>query len=106
MRGTIRGTGDKATFWVDGKQVTEKEFWEVFPPKEISGRSLSTTPVKLSDALAVHPDQVQEATEYLKKRGVPTEFVPSGEPIIKSRAHQKEILKVWGYHNKDGGYGD
>ncbi len=61
---------------------------------------------KLSDALAVHPRQVKEATESAKMHGVPTDFTRDGRPLIRSRSHQKAYLKAYGFHNKDGGYGD
>jgi hypothetical protein len=37
---------------------------------------------------------------------VPTEFLPDGRPIMRSRAHQKAYLKAYGFKNRDGGYGD
>lgn len=61
---------------------------------------------KLSDALAVHPSQVAEAVADAKKKGVPTRFEADGRPIITSRAHQKQYLKAYGFHNRDGGFGD
>lgn len=61
---------------------------------------------KLSDALAVHPTQVAEAVADAKKKGVPTSFEADGRPIITSRAHQKAYLKAYGFHNRDGGFGD
>lgn len=61
---------------------------------------------KLSDALAVHPKQVQEATERAKRHGIPTYYRPDGRPEIVSRAHQKKLLKLEGYFNRDGGYND
>lgn len=61
---------------------------------------------KLSDALGVHPDQVPEAMEHARRHGVPTDFAEDGRAVIRSRAHQKALCKVLGFHNKDGGYGD
>jgi hypothetical protein len=61
---------------------------------------------KLSEALAVHPDQVPEAVEDAKRKGVPTRFEADGRPVITSRAHQKAYLKAYGFHNRDGGFGD
>lgn len=57
-------------------------------------------------ALAVHPSQVPEAVESARRKGVPTDFTPQGRPLFTSRAHQKRYLKAYGYHNRDGGYGD
>lgn len=59
-----------------------------------------------SDALAVHPDQVQEATESARKRGVPTEYNAEGLPKLESRGHRRRLMKAYGYNDNDGGYGD
>lgn len=55
-----------------------------------------------SDALAVHPDQVKEATDHAKKCGVPTQYRPDGKPIIVSCAHQKALAKLSGFRPKRG----
>lgn len=68
--------------------------------------SLSHTPPHESEALGVHPDQVEEARESAKRRGVPTEFLPNGNPIMRSRKHQRDYLKAYGFINRDGGFGD
>lgn len=61
---------------------------------------------KLSESLAVHPLDVQAASDHAKMHGVPTRFEADGRPVITSRAHQKALLKTLGFHNKDGGFGD
>ena len=61
---------------------------------------------KLSDGLAVHPDQVPEFMAEDKKRGVPIEYHRDGRAVINSRAQQKAYLTAYGFHNRDGGYGD
>lgn len=71
-----------------------------------AGSSLCPSKVKLSDALAVHPSQVEEAREQAKKLGVPTEFAKDGRAVITSRYHQKRLVKALGMFNRDGGYGD
>lgn len=68
--------------------------------------SLSSTPVHPSDALAVHPRQVREAAARDRLHGVPTEYLTDGRPVIRSRAHQKALLRSLKMHNRDGGYGD
>ena len=59
-----------------------------------------------STAMAVHPSQLEEAAESAKRKGVPTDFAATGEPIFTSRAHQKKYITAYGYRNKDGGYED
>ncbi len=107
MTGRIRGSGAKTVYELDGKPVSKEEFFAAFPPvEEFSADALCASPPHKSDGLAVHPDQVEEATESAKRKGVPTEFLPDGRPVMRSRAHQKAYLKAYNFFNHDGGYGD
>lgn len=107
MKGVIRGN----KYFIDGREVGRAEFNRLIPDlgapttKPRAGSKCAVMP-KLSDALAVHPDQVQEAREDAIKKGVPTDFAADGRAVIRSRAHQKAYLKAYGFHNRDGGYGD
>ena len=60
----------------------------------------------LSDAMAVHPDQIQETREHAARHGVPTDFVPDGRPILLSRNHRKRYGELIGQYDRNGGYGD
>lgn len=92
---------------IDGKEVTEAEWDAAFPPRPLGdGSGLCSCPPNISDGMAVHPRQVGEAAEDARKKGVPTEFLPDGRPVFRSRAHQKAYIKAYGFYNKDGGYGD
>lgn len=107
MTGRICGN----RYYIDNLEVTKAVFDNAFPDKPLTdgdfgGLSGKSTRPKLSEALAVHPKQVEEATASAKAKGVPTEFTPDGRPVIRSRAHQKAYLKAYRYYNKDGGYGD
>ena len=98
-------------FYLDGHEVGEAEYRKRYPaPKEVGileskAKRVGIKPT-LSEALAVHPAQVAEATADAKARGVPTEFMPDGRPVMRSREHQRQYLKAYGFHNNDGGYGD
>lgn len=59
-----------------------------------------------SNALGVHPDQVDEAKEYYAQHNVPTDFTADGQCILRDRGHRKEVLRLTGMHDNDGGYGD
>ena len=59
-----------------------------------------------SEALAVMPRQVSEATELLKSRGVTTDFDTKGRPIFTSRTHRRRHCEALGVFDKNGGYGD
>ncbi len=67
---------------------------------------LSWTPPNLSESAGVHPEQVTEAMDDAKHKGVPTDFLPDGRAVFTSRKHQARYLKAYGYHNNDGGFGD
>lgn len=60
----------------------------------------------VSDAMAVAPSQIPEMLRESKARGVPTEYTKDGQPILRYREHRSEYMKSFGYHDRDGGYGD
>ena len=98
------------SYFVDGKPVSEKKFDALIKK---SGLGKPGCPMaanarypKLSKSAAVHKSQVKEAIEEARKRGVPTDYAATGEPVFTSRAHQKRFTKAHGMHNYDGGYGD
>lgn len=95
-------------YYIDGRQVTKEEFDFAFPAKPIGEMRTrySTEFNHPSDALAVHPEQIQATSEYYSKNGIPTDFMADGRPIIKNRSHQKRLLKLHGYINRDGCFGD
>jgi hypothetical protein len=107
MKGVIRGHGDKTRWYIDGQEVTEAVFLEAFPDKPIGdGSGLVGWKPIASDALAVHPSQVEEARADAIKKGVPTDFLPDGRPILRTREHRKEYMRRYGYFDKQGTYGD
>lgn len=59
-----------------------------------------------STALEVHPAQIGQATEDARKNGVPTEFTKGGRPIFTGPAHRKAYMKLYGFHDRNAGYGD
>lgn len=111
MKGRIvYGKNDQKTFFVDGKEVTEEEFHRLLPSRQSSGgvpgnSLVGWTPI-CSDALAVHPLDRQEAMDDARRKGVPTDFLPDGRPVLTSRSHRKAYLKAYGFHDRGGGYGD
>jgi hypothetical protein len=50
-----------------------------------------------SEALGCHPKQIEQQMEFLKRRGVPTEFTPDGAAVVTCPGHQKQLLKALGY---------
>ncbi len=108
MVGRIVGSGEKTRYLIDGYEVTKAAFDRQFPDQPMGDGSglLGLSKPHPSDALAVHPRQVAEAVENAKLKGVPTEFLPDGRPLMRSRQHQKEYIKAYGFYNRDGGFGD
>jgi hypothetical protein len=93
---------------LDGKEVSREEFLAVFPDKPVGcGNShLSSCWPMYSEALAVHPDQIQQANERAKRHGLDVEYVKGGIAKIGSRNDRKRLLKLEGFHDNQGGYGD
>lgn len=110
MRGVIRGHEPDTTYWMDGKQVSKEAFDLAFPRVHTEAQhaeGLMGWEPLLSDAMAVHPKQVDEAEADAKKKGVPTEFEREfGRPIFTSRAHRKAYIAAYSIHDRNGGYGD
>lgn len=112
-RGTII-YGNPVRYFVNDKEVTKDEYDAAFPSKLAdlfaSGETLaahqsSCWPMK-SEAMACHPDQIPAIMERDRKAGVPTQRDRAGRPILTSRAHRRALMRVEGYHDNNGGYGD
>ena len=107
MKGRIVGHGDNTRYYIDGKEVTRREFNLSFPDRPIgNGSGLMGWKPLHSVALGVHPAQITEAVADAKAKGVPTEFDTEGDPVFTSRRHRKEYLKAYGFRDRNGGYGD
>lgn len=101
MTGRIIGHGDKTKYMLGNREVTKEEFDQAFPDKPIgNGQGLTSFKPLASDALAVHPSQVSEATEDAKRKGVPTEFMPDGRPVFKSSRHFRDYARQYGFRHK------
>jgi hypothetical protein len=110
MKKVIKKIKGVRCYFLDGKQVTEKEFDQSVErdrPKVGNGEVIKRPrsmkrgyPIK-SVALAVHSKQVKAAQEDSVKRGVPTEFTKSGRPILRDAGHRKAYLRAYGYHDRN-----
>ncbi len=107
MKGVIKGKVGQETYWIDGRRVSKVTFDRAFPDKPIGdGTGLFGWKPLASDGAAVHPNQVKEATEDARNKGVPTDFLPDGRPIFTSRTHRKNYLRAYGMFDRGAGYGD
>ncbi len=111
MKGVIGGTSDKPVYRIDGREVTKKEFDLLFPDRPLSGGNfgghLPGNWPMMSDGLAVHPDQVAEASERNKRNGINVTYDPrDGRAILPDRNERKKLLRLEGFRDNNGGYGD
>lgn len=106
MIGVIRKVKGQRTYWVNGKEVSEKEFDRRMNAAKTSKpiarpRGMKRGyPIK-SCAMAVHSTQREEAMAHDAKLGVPTEYTPGGRPILRDAAHRKAYLKAYGFHDRN-----
>lgn len=100
---------DGPHYFIGETEVTREQFDARFPAKPLGeplpAQTVGAWPMA-SEAMGVHPSQVEEATADAKKKGVTTEFDKIGRPVFTSRAHRKAYLAAYGVHDKRGGYGD
>lgn len=113
MKGDRIVVTDKVRFYLDGQEVTEKAYRKRYPAPpddrfELNGQTGDHPgwPMVAGDSLGVHPKRRQEAIDDAAAKGVPTEFTPSGAPILRDRAHRRAYCRAYGFHDNDGGYGD
>lgn len=110
MTGRIIGHGEKTRYLLDGEEVTKEVFDLAFPDKKIADNgecSLTgwARPIK-SDAMAVHPEQIGEVIDRNRKHGLHIEYLPDGRPKLTSREQRKQLMRIEGFHDNNGGYGD
>ena len=111
MRFKMKRVKGEMKFFVDGQEVTEKEFDKAMDQQKPSVSSENGTvkrprsmkrgyPIK-SVALAVHSRQVAKMREDSVKKGVPTDYTTGGRPILRDAAHRKAYLKLYGFHDRN-----
>lgn len=109
------GSGEKERYFVDGKEVSQKEYdravdsrlQEALESREgPGGHHPSCWPMPGSNALMVHPNQLREAQERAAAAGVPTEFDQHCRPIFRDRDHRKRYCALEGIKDRSGGYSD
>ena len=105
----IESVNGVTRYFLGHKEVTEKAYRKEYPaPKKHGipgGTPLKGWPI-VSDAMKVHPKQIAEHAALCKAKGVPTETTEIGQPVFRDRSHRKKYLRAFGYHDRNGGYGD
>lgn len=106
---TIYHRNGASEHFIDGVPATQEEVDAAFPSKPIGLPLLAQTsscwPMK-SDALAVHPKQIEQVRARNKKHGLNIEYAPDGRPILQDRGMRRDLMKIEGVHDNNGGYGD
>lgn len=112
MRGSIVAHRDgSCTYLLEGRGVTQAEFEAAFPPKadflseSAMTQSASAWPM-LSEAMAVHPRQVEEATARNRKHGVAVDYTSDGRAILADRGQRRDLMRLERCHDNHGCYGD
>lgn len=97
-------------YYLDGKRVTLKKLLLRYPDAlaregitQLRSVSCSAWPI-VSDALAVHPKQVQQANDRAKRHGIKVEYQRDGRPVIPDAQNRYKLLKLEGFHDNNGGY--
>lgn len=55
-----------------------------------------------SDAMGVHPSQVDDARRESVLLGVPTDFKKNGCAIVRDQSHQRKLTKALGLRDRSG----
>ncbi len=101
-------------FEIEGQEVTEEEFYAATPARGVEmlsegkpprGHTAGAWPM-LSDALAVHPNQIDAARARNRHHGVLVDYAPDGRAILPDRGARRDLMKLEGCHDNEGGYGD
>lgn len=108
----VAGPGGTFTYYLGDREVTEEEYRAATPSKlalgeeSLAGSTKTCWPMT-SEALAVHPNQVAKANKRNKEHGVNVVYDPkTGCAVLPDRGERKRLLKLEGFHDNRGGYGD
>jgi hypothetical protein len=127
MRDGIKYHRPKLKFFLAGEEVTEEEYRAAYPlgtagrfhylngailsaeeyfavhPVEGDGGKRASSFVAFkpmtSLALKVHPSQVEEAREFARRKGVPTDYQPDGRPVITSSRQFRRLAAIQGFRH-------
>lgn len=94
---------------INGKEVTRQEFLRGAKGSgvpRITNTYRGHDPL-ISDGLGCMKSQVGEMREAIRRRGIQGVRVKdSGQLEITSRQGRKEVIRMRGFNDNDGGYGD
>ena len=95
--------GNDWHYFLNGREVTKEEYEKDFPPLRGEGSPALHCWKKpmLSDAMAVHSEQIEEVAALDKAKGVPTSYLEDGRPIITSEDHKRRLMRSRGLHDRN-----
>lgn len=105
------GSKEPIRYYLGDKEVTKEEFDAAVPSKlDLSeqaapdGHRPNCWPM-VSEALAVHPSQVDEANERARKAGIGVKYQKgTGLCQIDSAREKAKLVKLEGFFDKQAGY--
>lgn len=91
------------------RESIKKQLTAVPQPKKTTKQRLNSAGLWVrpfaSESLGVHPDQIPEATEALRKQGVMADFDSEGRLLITSDDQYRKAAKAAGLWDGARGYG-
>ena len=105
--------GSQFIYFVDDKEVSEEEYRRAFPSRleeslgaePLAAQTPSAWPI-ISDAMAVHPKQIKQAIARNKRMGSNVVYNEQGQAILTDRGARRDLMRIEGFHDNQGGYGD
>lgn len=96
---------------LNGKKVSESEFHENGPIGGVGApmhaNTYSEAAPLISDGLGCMKDQVPEMRSAIKERGISgVKVMDNGQLSITSRRGRRDVCKMRGLCDSDGGFGD
>lgn len=99
---------EEPIYLLDGKEVTHDEFWAAYQAglPGIPGEGPMVPSSKgwpmASEAMSVHPKQIDLAKKLDRQRGAPpTEYNQKGQPIWTSEDHKRKFNRAHGVHDNN-----
>jgi hypothetical protein len=100
-------------YFLDDVEVAKKQYDKAFPQvPDFSGgvapeASADWNKPILSMGLGVVKKRIKDAEALCRQHGAPTDFsTHRGLPVLRNRAHRRQVLKIFQMRDHDGGYGD
>lgn len=93
--------------------MSEEEYLQSFPDQKLDfskgppGKETDWQKPVVSDGMGCTPRRIKDFEELTAKHGFPTDFTTHrGRPIVKNRAHRRQLMRMLKVHDNNGGYSD